>query len=198
MTIADQSFKGTPKFQSYGGGAFEARAGGVSLVYAGSFEFTDPLDDINQVGHVKSGKLSKIGLNEGFNLQPRKIIEYKKKLYVLDRVTTKKDASGSYGRVAVLDEATGVWGTVGPNGVDFDSFGSGGPHRAVIHNGDLIMAGTLGYFNTTLVDDTTACIGIIKWDGENYSQLAGGGQVFVNAIESFQGSIYVTNSQNFP
>jgi len=205
MTIADQSFKGTPRFQSFGGGLFEARSGGENLVFTGTFNFTDSAEDIEQVGHVKSNKLSKIGLNLGFywtsaasKVIPTAILEYKKKLYVAGIFDREGDNTGYFGGIAVYDEATGIWGTVGPNGRDFWNTK---PSHMIIHNDQLVIAGAINYNNPglpRLVDDTTFGPTLVAWNGVNYVALSHGASNVANFLVSFQGSIYISNSQSFP
>lgn len=171
----------------------DARNGGLFLVWGGSFEFIVETDDnAKQVGHLDGTTLAKIGLNEGFNSIVRDIIEYKGKLYSMgESITTKEDGSGSYGRIAKYDESTGIWGTVGPNGVDFDAGGAGGPKVAVIYNGDLVLAGATGYKGAVLVDDTTTCVGLVKWDGTNYTQMNGGVGMAIICMAVYKAELYV-------
>lgn len=199
MAVEDQSFCGTPNFQSFGGTKFESRGCGVTLVFSGFYRFlTDPTENnIQNVGQIDGTVPKKIGLNEGFDsLQPKKIIEYKGRLYTFGDFNKKADDSGDFGGMAVLDPKSGIWGPVGPNGIDFPFFD--GPKNYTIHNNELILSTHPQVFPPSLpgLDGTSLNVrGLFGWNGSTYRRINGGNYRVFGVVASFLGTLY-TARQN--
>lgn len=126
--------------------------------------YIDSPRNIFDVGFL-SADLTKIGENEGFNLNltnpdVRKIFGHKKNLYVTGNMTKNIASTRTYNNIAQLNTTEGIWETLA--GTDLTITGLGGEDMCA-YKGDLIIVGAF-----TDANGVANTKNIAGWDGTNY------------------------------